>query len=435
MRWEQRIRYGSISDVGFRRGNNEDAYTVHVCAEPDTWQRRGHVFMVADGMGGHAVGELASKMAVDTLPQSFLKHGNPRIAESLRESIVETNRTIFRRGEQNSGLERMGTTCSVLVLSAEGAIVGHVGDSRVYRVRNNRIDQLSFDHSLHWELARSGRMSLGDLDGADGKNIITRCLGPKFDVDVDIEGPFTICDGDCYVLCSDGLTNHVKDEEIGIIARELPPDDACRLLVNLANLRGGSDNTTVLVVDVGNTPDDEAVQPSAAHEVHGRHAWPRLLAAWGISATFVVGGLLVVQQRLTVGFTVLILSLIAAAGSLARWWRSGARRGSEDVEASNLPHRSARFRLDHEFVAAIATMVTEFAQTARTKGLTVREAELRKHRSRARAALERADLSDATRLYAKSIDVLMDTVHEYRRRRNRQQRWGRSVTQSRGERG
>ena len=427
MLWGQRVRYASISDVGFRRTNNEDSYAVHVCAEEELWRQRGHLFMVADGMGGHAVGELASKIAVDTLPHTFLKHGNPNVSGSLRESITETNATIFERARQNREFERMGTTCSALVLAREGAIVGHVGDSRVYRVRGNRVDQLSFDHSLHWELARSGRMSLGDLEGAEGKNIITRCLGPDATVNVDIEGPHTIEGGDRFVVCSDGLTNHLKDEEIGLIAHELPPADACRLLVNLANLRGGSDNTTVIVVEVGDAPDGQRPEPVPPATVHGRNLWPWLLSAWGVAATFVVGLLLIVQDNTPAGLSVMIVALAASAGLLASWWRFHARTRDEPEQSSpNAPYRSARFRLDESFVTAMATLVDEFETTAREKGLTVRTQELHDTRDNAQSELDGENLREAFRLYAKAIDVMMDTVHEYRKQRNREQKWGRS---------
>ena len=255
MRWEQPIRYASISDIGFRRRNNQDACAVRICSDPKTWREHGHLLMVADGMGGHAVGELASKIAADTVCHTFFKLRDLDVVDALRKSLETANATINERGSLNRDFARMGTTCTSLALCSQGAVIGHVGDSRAYRIRGDRIDQLTFDHSLHWELMRQGRMRPDDIFMHESRHVITRSLGPEPTVQIDIEGPYPIFPGDVYLLCSDGLTGHVQDAEIGIIARELPPQEACRLLVNLANLRGGSDNITVVAVHVGGAGD------------------------------------------------------------------------------------------------------------------------------------------------------------------------------------
>src|SRR5690606_18834603 len=122
----------------------------------------------------------------------------------------------------------------------EGAVVGHVGDSRLYRIRGERLEQLALDHSLQGELLRQGIRRREDNLLHAPRNVITRCLGPEPAGEVDIEGPLPVLPGDVYLLCSDGLTGLVSDEEIGMIGRTLAPADACRLLVNLANLRGGT---------------------------------------------------------------------------------------------------------------------------------------------------------------------------------------------------
>jgi protein phosphatase len=143
----------------------------------------------------------------------------------------------------------MGTTCSALVLLPHGAVVGHVGDSRVYRLRRNQLEQLTFDHSLVWEMRAAGFSSDGDMKDPP-KNIITRSLGPNPHVEADLEGPFPLEVGDRFLLCSDGLTGEVGDEEIGVILGCLPPDEAVRVLVDLANLRGGGDNVTAIAAQV-----------------------------------------------------------------------------------------------------------------------------------------------------------------------------------------
>jgi PPM family protein phosphatase len=254
MYWEQNIEYAAVSDIGFRRRNNQDSYCVHIADNRDYWNQRGHLFLVADGMGGHAVGELASKIAADTIPHTFEKLRDRPLEDALREAVITGNHAIYERGELNRDFARMGTTCTTLVLHPRGASVAHVGDSRAYRIRGDRIEQLTFDHSLQWELLRQGRMSPEEIFLREPRNVITRSLGPNAEVLVDVEGPYPVLPHDAYLLCSDGLSTLVKDEEMGVIVRELPPAEACQFLVDLANLRGGTDNITVVVVRVGRAP-------------------------------------------------------------------------------------------------------------------------------------------------------------------------------------
>ena len=164
MHWEQKIRYAALSDIGFRRQNNEDACAVHLCPDRETWNQRGHLFVVADGMGGHAVGELASKIAVDTVPHTLDKLRQLAPAEALRASIEHANTAIHKRGTENHDFLHMGTTCTTLLLCSQGAIVGNVGDSRVYRIRQRHIEQLSRDHSLIWETMEQRNMSQRDAE-------------------------------------------------------------------------------------------------------------------------------------------------------------------------------------------------------------------------------------------------------------------------------
>ena len=138
-----------------------------------------------------------------------------------------------------------------MLLLPDGALIAHVGDSRVYRVRGRRIDQLSFDHSLVWELVRRNHLTSEQARVSVPKNVITRSLGPEAEIEVDIEGPLPVELGDVFLLCSDGLSGPVEDTELGAFAANFHPRDACRYLVNLANLRGGLDNITVVIVRIG----------------------------------------------------------------------------------------------------------------------------------------------------------------------------------------
>src|SRR6185503_15786006 len=131
--------------------------------------------------------------------------------------------------------------CSCLVLLPQGALVAHIGDSRVYRLRGQTLEQLTFDHSLVWEMAAAGQMTEHDVPSYIPKNVITRSLGPHATVHVDLEGPYSAVPGDKFLLCSDGLSGPITDEEMGAILQCLEPADAAATFVDLANLRGGPD--------------------------------------------------------------------------------------------------------------------------------------------------------------------------------------------------
>ena len=161
--WEAYLAVASLSDIGMRRSNNQDNLSISLASNLEQWQRRGHLFIVADGMGAHAAGELASKMAVDHIPHLYAKYDDIPAHEALQKSVVDANTEIHKRGQANEEFHNMGTTCSTLVLLPQGAVVAHVGDSRVYRLRQNRFEQLTFDHSLVWEMRKSGQISEEEL--------------------------------------------------------------------------------------------------------------------------------------------------------------------------------------------------------------------------------------------------------------------------------
>jgi len=260
--WDDMIIDAAATDTGMRRANNQDSYTIVRASHPLGWRQRGHIFLVADGMGAHAVGELASKMACDLIPHTYMKIRGGTAAEAITKAFREVSALIYSRASANRDFQGMGTTCSTLLLLPEGALVAHVGDSRVYRTRQGRIDQLTFDHSLVWELVRRNHLTSEQANLSVPKNVITRSLGPEVEIEVDIEGPLAVELGDVYLLCSDGLSGFVDDQEIGAFAANFHPRDACRYLINLANLRGGLDNITALIVRIGPwiDPDSTEVQ-------------------------------------------------------------------------------------------------------------------------------------------------------------------------------
>jgi protein phosphatase len=213
-------------------------------------------------------------MACDLIPHTYMKHKGGTPAEALTKAFKDVSSLIYSRASANRDFQGMGTTCSALVILPEGALIAHVGDSRVYRIRNHRIDQMSFDHSLVWELVRRNHLTPEQAQISVPKNVITRSLGPEVDIEVDIEGPLAVELGDVFVLCSDGLSGPVEDHEIGVFADQFHPRETCRYLVNLANLRGGLDNITVLVARIGPwiDPDSGEVQNQRTADAHkGNH--------------------------------------------------------------------------------------------------------------------------------------------------------------------
>ncbi len=285
---EDCLEHAAISDVGMRRSNNQDSFAVELAGDEETWRRRGHVFMVADGMGAHAAGELASKLAVDNVPHLYLKYRDLSAPEALQRAVIETNAKVHGRGQANEDFHNMGTTCSVLALLPQGAVVAHIGDSRVYRLRGQKLEQLTFDHSLLWEMREAGHLAENvDMEALVPKNVITRSLGPNPNVKVDVEGPFPVEVGDTFLLCSDGLTGPVHDEELGPLLANLSPEEACRTLVDLANLRGGPDNITVVIAKV--TGEDVTTRVAGTEPIRlggersNRNVSPILLGLTGAS--------------------------------------------------------------------------------------------------------------------------------------------------------
>ena len=179
LNWDDYIQVASLSDVGMRRATNQDNLSVSLASSMEQWQRKGHVFIVADGMGAHAAGELASKLAIDHIPHLYAKYNDSSAPEEMRKAVEGANSEIHRRGQANEEFHNMGTTCSVLTILPEGAVCAHIGDSRIYRLTQNRIEQLTFDHSLVWEMKFAGQLSEEEERlGKIPKNVITRSLGP-----------------------------------------------------------------------------------------------------------------------------------------------------------------------------------------------------------------------------------------------------------------
>jgi serine/threonine protein phosphatase PrpC len=251
-----KIAYAAATDMGQVRKNNEDAFLAIPALG---------IFAVADGMGGHASGEVASQLALSSLKEaieqageqkdSFLEEDQTAVlslpAKLLTHGIRLANQEIYQSSQQNSQYKGMGTTLVVVYFSDSSAVVAHVGDSRLYRLRDKRIEQITEDHSLVWEEYKKGLISKEALSSSPQKNIVTRALGVHPTVDVDVQ-KLEIQAKDSLLLCSDGLSDLVQDEEILQSVHESAGNLAhtCRELVQLANLRGGKDNITILLIHI-----------------------------------------------------------------------------------------------------------------------------------------------------------------------------------------
>jgi protein phosphatase len=227
------------TDTGRQRNANEDSLFT-----------RSLLFVVADGMGGAQAGEVASKTAAESFDRE-LPQGSPE--QVLRETIELANRTIHERAASDPDLTGMGTTITAAIvdLEAEEVAIGHVGDSRAYRLRGSKFERLTRDHSLVEEMRRKGQLTDAQAEDHPQRSIITRALGPEPEVEVDLQ-TVPAQAGDVFLLCSDGLTTMLGDEQIGrLLARATSMQSAVRALVDEANRAGGRDNITVVAFRLG----------------------------------------------------------------------------------------------------------------------------------------------------------------------------------------
>lgn len=299
-------RASALTDTGRRRPQNEDTF---VCDPP--------LFAVADGVGGAQAGEIASRLAAAALEErSPQAQGEAALAELLREA----NERIYRHALDDPAAAGMGTVVTALLVDevAGTVAIGHVGDSRAYRLRSGQLEQLTPDHSLVGELVRAGRLSTEEAEQHPHRSVITRAVGTEPSVDVDTF-VLTMAAGDIYLICSDGLTDLVRDKQIAelIVAADNDPDAAAEALVAAANRAGGIDNITVVlfeivegepppVPDPAGEPDEDtmeqALEPSLARPIiahvgpvrrHGAGSGGRLLALVSIVLSVAVAAFVV----------------------------------------------------------------------------------------------------------------------------------------------
>jgi PPM family protein phosphatase len=268
-------RYAARSDIGRHRQTNEDA-----------WLARPPLFAVADGMGGAQAGEVASRVALETLA-AHAAAIDPLDREAAGVTLLaachEANQRVWRLSQEHASRAGMGTTLTALALCSDGARLAHIGDSRAYLLREGVLSQVSDDHSLVGEMVRSGELPAQEAIGHPLRSILSRALGTEADPQIDLLD-LDLRPGDVLLLCSDGLTGPVADARIALLLAEPDPEQAARRLVDAALREGGPDNITVVVVRLEGPVE---VTAGFAAEASAR---PRATAAGGLSATAAVAG-------------------------------------------------------------------------------------------------------------------------------------------------
>lgn len=427
--WNPGVVCAARTDVGMRRTNNQDSHSMIPAQSRERFDARGHLFVVADGMGAHAAGELASSMATELIAMNYFRSSPMSAKDALHVAVSEANAEIFQRGQKNPEFHNMGTTASSLALLPTGAVIAHVGDSRIYRLRGSVFEQMTFDHSLVWEVQASGQVHPDSALGqALPKNVITRSLGPNCDVQVDIEGPFEIEIGDKFLLCSDGLSGQVDDVEIATLLECLPDDLAAEVLVDLANLRGGPDNSTVVIATVTDGP---LVSPEAK-QMQSRD--DDTLVFWGTIASIVACG---ISSITSVAFFLLqepgpmiiavigaIISGVIAAMSYSSFKEQSRRRnlalrdGTTIPKAfgGNAPYRRYLAKPDETLYQRLGKTVEELRDAAKLKNWLMDWGQIDELQKQGAAAMQAGDGKSGISFQAKAI---IETMHQLREQHDR----------------
>jgi protein phosphatase len=244
-----------LTDVGKVRSNNEDSIlTMELSGSFGSSSRSSILCAVADGVGGSQKGEVASKLALQTLAEKALgfmiSSGGVGLGEALRSAIKAVNEAVVKYGMEHSESEGMATTIVASVIVGGTAYVAHAGDSRAYLINRGEIKQLTKDDSQVQEWVDAGKISADQARHYPGRNVITRAVGAATDIEITVSS-FSLAPADHIVLCSDGLWEPLSDAEIQkIVLESSNPQSACERLVSLANERGGKDNASVVIVEI-----------------------------------------------------------------------------------------------------------------------------------------------------------------------------------------
>jgi protein phosphatase len=252
------------SDVGCIRELNEDSGII---IRPDDPTRKTLLVAVADGMGGHQAGEVASRTAVEVVSRDYHEANDDPHAR-LKKAFEHANQEIYAQGQKSETFKGMGTTCTALAIENGRAYAAHVGDSRIYLIRGGEIYVMTEDHSAVMELVKQGALTLEEARHHADKNVIIRAMGSRPSVEVSVwKEPFPLRLGDEFVVCSDGLHDRIEDAEIRNITTSRRAAEACASLIRLAKERGGYDNITVAVVKLARPSGPDSKVPPPTREV------------------------------------------------------------------------------------------------------------------------------------------------------------------------
>lgn len=246
-----RVRGAMLSHPGLARSSNEDSVIYSVPEAGSAEAAKGVLALIADGMGGHAHGEVASQMATQTVHYLFYRRGQS-VPAALTEGFAAANFAIYERSQTDEACSGMGTTCTAVAVRDGQIWLGHVGDSRAYLIRDGEIRLISRDDSLVAEMVRQGKLTEAEAQDFPDRHVLLRALGIATQVEPTIwQEPLPAREGDILVLCSDGLTDVVRDETIHQTAAVMAPYEACEALIQHALDAGGPDNVSVGVLVIG----------------------------------------------------------------------------------------------------------------------------------------------------------------------------------------
>jgi serine/threonine protein phosphatase PrpC len=250
------VELANMSDVGCVRSVNEDYFLYMEPQDQEEFVRRGRLMMVADGMGGHKGGQVASGLAIDIVRESFLEATSDDPRSVLIDSFQQAHRAILEASRNSEDLQGMGTTCCAAILKDGQLTFGHIGDSRLYLIRDGYAHALTDDHTMVNALLKRGILTPEEARTHDQRNVLTAALGAESTTIAGdfAESPLPMQAGDTLLMCSDGLHGLVSDEEMQTLATEYSLTDACRQLIALAKERGGPDNITVQLLRVRDVP-------------------------------------------------------------------------------------------------------------------------------------------------------------------------------------
>ena len=333
-----KLGVGVATDIGRVREKNEDSYLVE---EP--------LFAVADGMGGHKGGDVASQLALETI------EGEP--TADLAQRLRDANAAVFERSQADRSVTGMGTTVTAVVVEGTSALFAHVGDSRAYLLRAGDLRQLTDDHTLVARMVKSGEITEAEADVHPHRSVLTRALGTEPDVIVD-EFDVALTDGDSLLLCSDGLTGMVTEEQIVAILSAAPdPQDAANRLVRAANRAGGVDNITVVVIDLEAEDGEDTDAPPTGRVTPSRRRLVRVAA------------------RIALVLLILAVAVIGLRVYVDRQWYVGESGGRVAV-FRGIPAEFAGLHFSHpvvltEIPAADAEAISFYSQLP--EGLTAND--------------------------------------------------------------